>query len=195
MNMNNFVSYFIIIFLILCGYIYVEGLNNEVIYVKSTLDNNEYLVRNLEDKLDAANLMAQMKKRLLKLQTYLEEYHSDEKRVKRFIKKFNPDNITESTKNNKYTSYSINKGEKIVFCIRSRDDQEKLIDINTLMFVALHELAHIMTVSIGHTEEFWNNFKFILNKATAVNVYSAINYSKNPQKYCGITITDSPLYN
>jgi len=193
--MNNFVSYFIIIFLILCGYIYVEGLNNEVIYVKSTLDNNEYLVRNLEDKLDAANLMAQMKKRLLKLQTYLEEYHSDEKRVKRFIKKFNPDNITESTKNNKYTSYSINKGEKIVFCIRSRDDQEKLIDINTLMFVALHELAHIMTVSIGHTEEFWNNFKFILNKATAVNVYSAINYSKNPQKYCGITITDSPLYN
>ena len=193
--MNNFVSYFIIIFLILCGYIYVEGLNNEVIYVKSTLDNNEYLVRNLEDKSDAANLMAQMKKRLLKLQNYLEEYHSDEKRVKRFIKKFNPNNITESTKNNKYTSYSINKGEKIVFCIRSRDDQEKLIDINTLMFVALHELAHIMTVSIGHTEEFWNNFKFILNKATAVNVYSAVNYSKNPQQYCGITITDSPLYN
>ena len=40
------------------------------------------------------------------------------------------------------------------------EDENKLIDENTLMFVALHELAHIATESIGHTKEFWANFKF-----------------------------------
>lgn len=192
--MNNFTSYFIIIFLVLCGYIYIEGLNNEVTYVKSTIDNEEYLVRNLDDKVDAANLMANMKNRIYKLQNYLNENNNDDKRVKRLNEKFNSKNITESTKNNKYTSYSVNKGEKIVLCIRSRDENEKLIDINTLMFVTLHELAHIMTISIGHTEEFWNNFKFLLKKSVYINIYDAINYSKYPKKYCGITITDSPLF-
>ena len=33
----------------------------------------------------------------------------------------------------------------------------KLVDKNLLLFVALHELSHIMTVSLNHTEEFWDN--------------------------------------
>ena len=61
------------------------------------------------------------------------------------------------------------------------------------MFVALHELAHIMTKSIGHTEEFWENFKFLLKESIKMNLYKKIDFQKNPHKYCGIEIKDSPI--
>ena len=63
------------------------------------------------------------------------------------------------------------------------------------MFVSTHEIAHIMTKSIGHTEEFWNNFKYLLKIATIkLNLYDKVDYSKNPKKYCGMTINSSPLF-
>tara|TARA_B100001250_G_C19500496_1_gene657172 strand:- start:157 stop:738 length:582 start_codon:yes stop_codon:yes gene_type:complete len=193
--MNDFISYFIICFLSVCGYIYIEGMNNEVSYVKSSIDGEEYLVRNLDDSVDAANLMAVVRERLDKLSEHLKKKYPNDKRTTRLLQKFNPNNITEASKNNKYTSYSVNKGEKIVLCLRSRDSSETLIDINTLMFVTLHELSHIITVSIGHTDEFWNNFKFILNISSDIGICTNVDYSKYPKKYCGITITDSPVYN
>ena len=33
------------------------------------------------------------------------------------------------------------------------------------MFVAIHELAHIMTESVGHEPEFWDNMGFLLEKS------------------------------
>ena len=108
-------------------------------------------------------------------------------------KRFNGDNIMETNENNNYTSYSVNKGEEIVFCIRKRDGTEQLEDVNMLTFVALHELAHIMTVSIGHTKEFWDNFRFILKDAMEINIYQEIDFKKSPKSYCGTMITNSPL--
>ena len=48
----------------------------------------------------------------------------------RLKKKFDPRVMSESPSDAKYTSYSVNKGEKIFFCIRSKDarDKNKLID-------------------------------------------------------------------
>ena len=68
-----------------------------------------------------------------------------------------------------------------------------MVDSNTLTFVALHELAHIMTVSIGHTDEFWDNFKYLLEYAIKIKVYQRQNFRQHPVKYCGTKITDSPL--
>ena len=84
--------------------------------------------------------------------------------VQRMCNRFNGDNIMESFEDNNYTSYSINKGEEIVFCIRAiKDGTDDLEDLNNmLMFAALHEISHVMSVSNGHTEEFWDNFRFIL---------------------------------
>ena len=61
-------------------------------------------------------------------------------------------------------------------------------------FVVLHELAHIMTKSIGHTKEFWNNFKFLLQNAADIGVYTPIDYKRKPKEYCGMKITDNPYY-
>ncbi len=194
MEANKQLIYFIIIAVISVSFMLkFESFSNEIVYTKSKIDGKSYLVRNLPDKDKAANLLANLKEKCITLVRFLSLKFPKNPAVKRLLVKYNPDNITESSKNSKYTSYSVNKGEKIVFCIRSRDDKEKLVDPNVLMFVALHELAHVMTKSIGHTEEFWDNFRFLLQEAIIAKVYRYQDFRKKPVKYCGTEITDTPL--
>ena len=68
------------------------------------------------------------------------------------------------------------------------------MDNNTMMFVAIHELAHLMTKKIGHPPEFWDNMKFLLEVGVKENIYIKQDFANNPKDYCGMTITDSPLY-
>ena len=193
MDINYLISMLIIIAFCLLGYTHYEHLTNEVTYVKSEVDDNEYLVRNLEDKQKAANMLALLRTKLEKICKAMKNKYPDDKDVARMNERFNPDNITETGKNNQYTSYSVNKGEKVVFCIRQKDDAESIVDENTLTFVAIHELAHIMTKSVGHTPEFWDNFKRLLKESVDNNLYTKENYSQNPKEYCGIKVSDSPL--
>ena len=193
MDINYLISMLIIIAFCLLGYTHLEHLSNEVIYVKSTIDNNEYLVRNLEDKNLAADMLAKLRSKLEKICEIMKNKYPNDESVTRMNDRFNSENITESGKNNQYTSYSVNKGEKVVFCIRQKDEDESIVDENTLTFVAVHELAHIMTKSVGHTPEFWSNFKRLLKEAVEHNLYVKENYSSNPKEYCGIKVSDSPL--
>ncbi len=112
--------------------------------------------------------------------------------MKRLTKNFRPNNISESSPGNKYTSYSINKGEKIVFCIRNKTD-DKLVDINTMMFVAIHEMGHLASKEIGHVPPFWDNMKFLLEVGIELGIYSKTDYAAAPVSYCGTKITDTPL--
>ena len=74
----------------------------------------------------------------------------------------------------KHTAYSENKVEKMVFCLNEDKQGTRLIDLSTLTFVAIHELAHLMTESIGHKDEFWDNFKFLLKNAKESGVYEPV---------------------
>jgi predicted metal-dependent hydrolase len=62
------------------------------------------------------------------------------------------------------------------------------------MFVAIHELSHIATKSIGHKTEFWDNFKFLLENAKQAGIHSPTDYKKKPVEYCGMDIKDNPYY-
>ena len=190
--MQSFTSVFISILLLSIIYIHFENKKSDVNYVVSKVDNRKYLVQNHHDKQQAADNLATIRKNLVLLVQELKSKNQNNVDVERMVNNFNPDNITEATKNNKYTSYSINKGEKIVFCLRSRDETNKLVDLNIMMFVALHELAHTMTKSIGHTEEFWNNFRILLRNAQNLGIYKRVDYDKNPVDYCGTKITNDP---
>ena len=193
MDINYLIGMLIIIAFCLLGYTHIEHLSNEVIYIKSNVDNNEYLVRNLDDKEDAANTLAKIRIKLESLCKIMKEKYPTDESVIRMNERFNPDNITEAGKNNQYTSYSVNKGEKIVFCIRQKDEKESLVDENTMTFVAIHELSHIMTKSVGHNDEFWSNFKRLLEVAVENGIYIKENYTESPKEYCGIKVSDSPL--
>ncbi len=166
---------------------------NEITYVKSSIDNRKYLVRNIQDKQRAANMLAKLRAKLKRFVKDIGKSHPSDNRCSRLNIRFKPDNLTESTINSKFTSYSINKGQKIVFCIRERDQQDQLVDLNTITFVALHELAHVMTIEIGHNDNFWNNFKFLLQFAIDNNYYTYQPFHLEPVKYCGTTISDTPL--
>jgi len=193
MDINYLIGMLIIVAFCLLGYTHLEHLSNEVIYVKSDIDNNEYLVRNLKDKNLAANILAILRRKLEKICDLMQKKYPNDESVIRLNERFNSDNITESGKNNQYTSYSVNKGEKLVFCIRQKDEDETIVDENTLTFVSIHELAHIMTKSVGHTPEFWSNFKRLLKEAVTHNLYEKEDYTSNPKEYCGIKVSDSPL--
>lgn len=191
--MNEFVNIVIFTILIISLYIYYESKYSDLEYIKSTVDNEMYLVRNRPDKQKAANILSKIKQKLTELVKTLEITEGNKEKVQRLVLKYNPRRISESFTGSNTTSYSINKGEKIVFCIRTKDPDEKLIKFNTIMFVAIHELAHVMTVSIGHTEEFWNNMKYLLKHAIKHGIYKKQDFKKKPERYCGTTITDSPL--
>jgi len=191
--MEELIKLIIVFVLLLTIYLKIDTKKSDLIYVKSRIDGNNYLVRNVEDKEECADLISRIRQKLEKITIYLNQKYPEQPRVQRLQKNFRPNNIVESEQSSKHTSYSINKGEKVVLCVRSKSSGYKLENENMLMFVALHELSHIMTKSIGHTKEFWDNFKFVLKESVKIGIYEKINFKKKPMKYCGTTITDSPI--
>jgi len=186
--------YVITIFVIVISLIlFVQSLNNELTHVVSRLDNRTYLVRNDDRKQESADYMAKIHKNINVLYESCITTYPTDIRIKRLIRNYNPNNISESMKSSVYTSYSVNKGQKLVICIKEKDIEETLIDLNTIMFVVIHELAHIITKSIGHTEEFWENMRFLLKISIKLGIYQEVDYKNKPEDYCGITITDTPL--
>jgi len=188
----NIEGFIIIVATIICiYYIYNYYANYGLITVKSNVDNNEYVVQIKDDSLEAANLIAKIRERLVILMEHLEKsYGKNDNRIIQLKKNFRPDRLKEGVTTTGYTSYSINKGEQIILCLRNND---KLVDINTLFFVVLHEFAHLATESIGHTDEFWDNFRWILEEAINIGLYVKQDFKIKNVEYCGMSITSSPL--
>jgi len=175
----------------------IIGNNYPTVSVRSTVDGKEYKVRDLPDKQQAANLLATLRVKLVKLCDALEKKYPDKAQVKLMVQNFrsDPERFLEATPDSEHTSSTVNKGESIHMCLRQRDGtDESLVDENVMMFVALHEFAHVCTKSVGHDPEFWNNFGWLLKEAEAMNLYRYTNFSAHPVNYCGVHITDSPAY-
>ena len=180
--------------LLLCLRIYYDSDMFNLKCIISSKDGNRYCVRERQKLELAANLLADVTAKCKALVQYMKEKHPNDPRVKRLVEGFNPQKISETLPTSELTAYSENKGEKIAFCLNTTKNGDKLIDISTLTFVALHELSHILTESIGHKQEFWTNFKFVLENAKAAGIYDPVDYKKNPKEYCGMTINDNPYY-
>ena len=241
--MIELVNAIIIITLIIIIYKYFESYSYDIVMVKSNVNGKSYLVRNIDNKQEAADLLATIAIKLEKLvniiydsgyETIYNKYMKPtidkeveldksitekqkdiidgqdggtstsqqlEKTIKmklkddieRLKKNFNPEAFSETTPDAKYTSYSVNKGEKIVFCLRDKKEGEKLVKENIITFVSIHELGHLMTKSIGHEPEFWANFKLLLKISIDNGLYKNIDFNSTPKPYCGIQITDTPL--
>ena len=162
--------------------------------IVSDVDGNKYCVRE-RNKLElVADLLANVTNNMKDLVEHLKITFPDRKNVQRLVDNFNPKKVYETLPTSSYTAYSENKGEKLAFCTTTTKEGNRLIDENTLTFVAIHELSHLATKTVGHTDEFWNNFKFLLKEAKNKNIYNPIDYKKKPQPYCGMTITDNPYF-
>ena len=192
---QSMLIYIIIVFVIFMGLkIYSESDAFNLKCIISDVDGERYCVRERSKMELAANLLATVTQNLKDLVAYCAKKFPEDENVQRMVQKFNPTKISETLPTSEYTASSENKGEKLAFCIDKRKNGTNLIDINTLTFVAIHELAHIMTKTEGHKQEFWENFKFLLEQAKDANIYQPVDYKKNNKSYCGMDITDNPYY-
>ena len=195
MDKEDIFLYVIIIFIIgVCAYMYFENSEFQLKCVVSTVDGNKYCVRESSKVKDSADLLARVTEKCKKLTKYVGEKFPDQENVKRLVSGFNPQKVMETLPTSEYTAYSENKGEKLAFCLNTEKNGTTMIDEHTLTFVAIHELSHIATKSIGHKSEFWENFKFLLEQAKAAGLHTPRDYKKEPQKYCGMTIRDNPAF-
>lgn len=168
-----------------------------IVDVRSSVDGKTYRVRDLPDKQQAADLMAKVRMRLIKIIEHFQTTYPDKPQVRRLMKNFvaEPSRMVEATPDAEHTSYSVNKGETMHLCLRQRRaGDESLVDENVMTFVTLHELGHCMTESIGHGPDFWNNFAWILKEAEAKSIYTHQDFVAQPVPYCGVSITDQPKY-
>ena len=148
------------------NFIYKKMNRNTVI---SKIDNRSYEVRKLPDSQDAADKLAVISERLTQL----------------------VEQVTRNTPGGKYTAYSVNKGEQLALCLRD-DKDDTFIELNLIIFVAIHEIAHVMTDEVGHTDKFWANMKYLLEQGVKTGIYTPEDYSKNPKKYCDMDINSTP---
>jgi hypothetical protein len=179
---------------------------HEMVYVKSDIDNDTYMVRNKKDKKLAANLLARVKSNIHSVTKYLFD-KLNKNPNNRVYKEFKPyiiqlnDRIKnvivkESSENSVHTSYTVYKGEQIVFCIRSKAithvlTSNNIHDINLVMYVALHEMSHVACPEYHHTPLFKKIFKFICEEAIEMGIYKKIDFKNYPKEYCGMWINES----
>jgi hypothetical protein len=197
MKLIDMLIYIIVIGIItICVMIYLQNRDDfDLKCIVSDVNGQKYCVRNREKIKEAADLLAKTSDKCKELVDYIYEHHPDDERAQRLKKGFNPKQFMETLPTSEYTAYSENKGEKLAFCLnKKKKDNTDLIDEHTLEFVAIHELSHIATKSIGHETEFWENFKYLLENAKTAGIYDPVDYKKNPQQYCGMSINDNPYY-
>lgn len=195
---ENVVVYIIILLIIfICAKIYCSSDSFQLKCVVSSVDGNIYCVRERE-KIDlASDTLAHAVRNCKTLVSFLVEKYPTNDGVTRLSTRFSSTKFSETLPTSVHTAYSENKGEKLAFCLnkhKNKGGETSLIDANTLMFVAIHELSHIMTVSEGHPQIFWDNFKFLLGNAVEIGIYNPIDYKKKPTTYCGMTLSDNPYY-
>jgi hypothetical protein len=208
MNISYFILGLIIITTILI--VHYNIVNKDMVYIKADIDDKYYLVRDVKDKHKAANFLSKLRHNIFLISDYMYNKLNSVNGQKdpRYIEnspyilqlKRNIQNIVikESSAYSSYTSYSLNKGEEIVFCIRSKSissyiQKNNMHEFNLVMYVLLHEISHIACPEYDHTPLFKSIFKFICEEAIELGIYKYINFIDKPREYCGMYINESIL--
>ena len=104
-------------------------------------------------------------------------------------------------------AYVINKQHMSIclvnFCdIAKCKNINSIENLNLLAYVGIHELAHVMSEEIGHSTEFRNNFRFLLEYAKNINyddpilkktvkLYIDLNKLSTPDNFCGVSVVNT----
>lgn len=191
--------WFIIIlgFLSIIVYIYLRSTSKQrILAVRSNINNKYYWVQQLPFPQIAANILAIINIRIHKLKDYLmtniEKFPAYQKYIQQLNRNISALKLQENSPFSGTTSYTVNKGETMAICLRSKKNG-KFHDLNLIMYVVLHELAHIACPETGHTELFKNIFIFFLKISVKLDLYYNVNYQIYPVEYCGLIINENLL--
>jgi hypothetical protein len=181
-----------IICIVIAAFLYYQW-DSGTEYVQSRVDGRKYLVQSLPNKQYAADLLANINADIIKLIKHLQHKMPNSEITKLLYKNYNPNSISEGSPDSGYTSFSVNKGEKLVICLRHNDQQKSFVSKNVIMYPVFHEIGHLACPEIGHTEKFWETFKVVLQEAIHIGLYTKMDFKNKPEPYCGIKITSSVL--
>jgi len=199
--MNVLLTFILIMLISYCIW-YNVSIYNENMYVISDVDNQKYLIRGGKNKSEyflkeSANMLAEINRRVNILIDYLyDKYKYDDSMnylINHLKRNYSVDKISEAATDSKHTTYTVNKREMHI-CLRTRDVNEKLYDINLLMYVIIHELAHMANYDtnkkpiIGHGIEFKKIFRLLVIESINIGIYKYIDYRKTPAEYCGLNL-------
>lgn len=189
---------FIIVISAVIGFIIISiFLNDNVAPFESNLDGKNYAVRKegtIEEKQTAANYLSLVNKRINTIVDYMDKNNlPNYDTAKRLSSRWNSCDLKETSSNEKSAAYTLNKCSELRLCIRKSNGSFE--NINTSMFVVLHELAHVMSVSFGHGDEFKENFSYIVHLASKLKLYSPEDFNNSPKTYCGVEINSTPCLN
>lgn len=165
------------------------------IYKESSINHNKYKVQEYKQPEVAADMLANINKLISNITFTLKKKYPNDERVIRMETRLKNIELQETPHEPNESSYTINKGELMSICLRKKNKNKEFHNNETLIFVIIHELAHVMSVSEGHTSEFMDNFRFILKETKNAGLYNPVNYSKTPITYCGVKVTHNPYYN
>ena len=195
---NNIFTIIFVAFIVLVSWrIYISSDAYNLKCVISNVNGKTYCVRDREKLHKAVDLFAKVSEKCTQLVVYVGKNHPANTDVKRLVENYDANTFCETLPTSEFTAYSENKGDKIAMCLnrKSKEDTEDyMINLHTLTFVAIHELAHIMTIQENHPIQFWENFKFLIANAKDAGIHFPTDYSKQPQEYCGMIINDNPYY-
>jgi len=172
--------------------------------VISTIDNKVYSVRRGNDKQLRADILAVINGKFSIVVNSLmnDQLNNQRPEVQRLIQNWNSGvTIKEIGNMESDAAYVINK-KNMSFCLQKRKDKLVLEDLNLITYVALHELAHIMSIEVGHGNEFIKNFEFLLNYSKQIiyfdpllerqlPVYIQLNQLNTSDSYCGVSLENS----
>jgi len=185
----------LIAMLIIFIYIFLFLNRHNVIYVESN-SGMKFLLHKDNMMKDKTELFSLMVENMLKLKNHLVKNKENFPQYKKYLIQLeeyfdeNRTTIYETDPSSNLTSYSINKGEELSFCLKSKKTG-KLHDINLLMYVAIHEMAHVACPEIGHGNLFKKIFRFFCEEAINIGLYKKDNYDTNPVEYCGMILSSS----
>lgn len=176
-------------------YIFLFINRNNVIYIESTT-GTKFLVHKDNDKQEKANLLGQLVENLYSLKNHFvknkNKFNEYVEYIDLLANNFSEEktSIYETDPDSNLTSYSVNKGEELSFCLRSKKTG-KIHDINLLTYVGIHEISHIACPEIGHGDLFKKIFRMFAQEAVNIGIYKKIDYSETPIEYCGMILSSS----
>ena len=189
MNMKTNLLITIIIILIIVIFLILFMLDISVNFYykneKFTLKPDTY-----DNQVKKADLLIDLKYKINKLIEHLRLNNiPDREGAERLYNRFKNTNLRETSLLESSAGYTINKGHELRLCINKVNGSYQP---DIVMFIMLHELAHILSITYGHNEEFRGNMDLIVKEAVKIGIYSGQDYTQKPVNYCGVVIRNSP---
>ena len=184
---------FIVVFFIVCLMIRRVNTSSPTTFTLKASNGKYYKIRHRqspEKMKQIAEILANIESKISQLISFLKLKHKDHPGVRRLsASSLNLEEIR--PKYEGHVAYNVNKGETIGVCVTKGKGTVggELEDINKIIFVVLHELAHTMTKEYKHNEIFWDNFGFLIKVAKELDLYTD---TATHDTMCGETLGGFP---